>query len=84
MNETKLSYFNKRIIDEVFGLDWHEDDSAPEPERTFRVEISGSHSKYSADLNFEEAKTLVVALASQFTRDEIIDCLHDALKNAQS
>lgn len=83
MNETKLGYISKRIIDETFGH-WHEDDFMPEPERTFRVEISGSYSKYSADLNFENAKELVVALASQFTQDEIIDCLHDALKNAQS
>lgn len=82
MKKTNLSYINK-LIDETFGLEWHED-FTPEPERTFRVEISGSNSKYSADLNFENARELVVALASQFTRDEIIDCLHDALKNAQS
>ena len=82
MNETHK--FNKKFIERVFGIDgWHDYEIEPEPEKTYRVNIKEGRADITVDLNEEEAKKLVIDIASQLDESTIIDCLHDALKAAQ-
>ena len=77
-------FLTKKIIERVFGIDgWHEYEIEPEPEKTYRVNIKEGRADITVDLNMEEAKKLVIDLASQLDESTIIDCLHDALKNAK-
>ena len=84
MNDTP-QFLSKKIIESVFDIDgWHEYEFIPEPEKTYRVNIKEGRTDITVDLNMEEAKKLVIDLASQFDESTVIDCLHDALKNAQA
>ena len=81
MNDTP-QFLNRKLIEKVFGIDdWHEYDA--EPEKTYRVNIKEGRADITVDLNMEEAKKLVIDLASQLDGDTLIDCFHDALKNSQ-
>ena len=83
MNDTP-EFLTKKIIERVFGIDgWHEYEIELEPEKTYRVNIKEGRADITVDLNMEEAKKLVIDLASQLDESTIIDCLHDALKNAK-
>ena len=67
-----------KIFDEVF----HYEEFDLPVKRTVEVKMEHEGMTLAVQLSEEEAKELVVKVASRLSQSDIIDCLHDALKNS--
>ena len=51
--------------------------------KTVEVKFEHEGMSVAVQLTEDEAKELLVKIASQLSQSDIIDCLHDALKNSK-
>lgn len=74
MKETNYAHAFETFYIESFDLP---------TKKTVEVKFEHEGMSVAVQLTEDEAKELVVKIASQLSQSDIIDCLHDALKNSR-